>query len=155
MIDETIMLEKAIQIAVQAHTKQKDKAGKPYILHLLRVMNSGQTETERICGVLHDLVEDTNYTFEDLQKEGFSDEVIEVLKCVTKINNESYEDFINRVLTNPVAIKVKLNDLKDNMDITRLSEIKSKDVERLNKYIKAYKRLKVKYDEARYNNVVK
>lgn len=139
------MLKKAIQIAINAHAEQKDKAGKPYILHLLRVMNSGQTETEKICGVLHDLVEDTGYTFEDLKKEGFSNEVIEVLKCVTKVSdNENYEDFINRILTNPIAIKVKLNDLKDNMDITRLTKIKSKDVKRLNKYINAYNKLRTK-----------
>lgn len=137
------MLEKAIQIAVKAHKGQKDKAGQPYILHLLRVMNKGQTATEKICGVLHDLVEDTKWTFNDLQKEGFNNEVIEVLKCVTKTSdNENYEDFINRVITNPIAVKVKLNDLKDNMNIARLTEIKSKDAQRLNKYIKAYNQLK-------------
>lgn len=139
------MLEKAIQIAVKAHAGQTDKAGMPYILHCIRVMEKGETETEKICGVLHDLVEDTKWTFEDLKKEGFSDEVVNVIKCVTKnSSNENYEDFINRVLSNSIASKVKLNDLQDNMDISRLKEIKNKDLERLNKYIKAYHKIKSK-----------
>ncbi len=133
------MLEKAIQIAVEAHKGQKDKAGQPYILHPLRVMFLGQTENEKICGVLHDIVEDTHWTFEDLKKEGFSDEVIDALKCVTKISdNEDYNKFIERVSTNPLAVKVKLNDLKDNMDLTRLSEITEKDKQRISKYKRAF-----------------
>lgn len=105
-------------------------------------MHYGQTEIEKICGVLHDIVEDTPYTFEDLENDGFSCEVIEVLKCVTKTSDdENYDDFIHRIKTNPIAIKVKLNDLKDNMDITRLSKIQNSDIERLNKYIKAYRKL--------------
>lgn len=82
------MLEKAIEIAVKAHKGQKDKSGKPYIGHLLRVMHMGNTEDEKICSVLHDLVEDTNRTFEDLKNEGFSDTIIDALKCLTKIQNE-------------------------------------------------------------------
>lgn len=132
------MLEKAIQIAIEAHEGQTDKAGAPYILHLIRVMNAGQTENEKICGILHDLVEDTKWTFEDLKKEGFSEEVISVLKCVTKQTNEPYTQFIERIKKNPLAVKVKINDLKDNMDITRLTFISEKDTQRLNKYINAY-----------------
>lgn len=135
------MLEKAISIATKTHLGQKDKAGQPYILHLLRVMNAGETEIERICGILHDLVEDTDWTFSDLRSEGFSEEVIEVLDCITKREDESYEDFINRISKNYIAVRVKLNGLKDNMDITRLPQLESKDLERLNKYIKAYSTL--------------
>lgn len=136
------MLEKAIQIAVDAHRGQKDKAGQPYVFHLFRVMLSGKTEEEQICGVLHDIVEDTKWTFEDLKREGFSDEIINALKCVTKTSdNENYEDFINRVLSNPLAIKVKLNDLKDNMDLSRLPEVTEKDKQRLIKYQNAFDRL--------------
>ena len=77
------MLEKAIQIAFEAHQGQTDKAGSPYILHLIRVMNAGQTDNEKICGILHDLVEDTKWTFEDLKKEGFSEEIINALERKT------------------------------------------------------------------------
>ena len=136
------MLVKAIQIAVSAHKEQVDKSGQPYILHLIRVMDAGETEQEKICGVLHDLVEDTDWTFEKLENEGFSEKIISALKCVTKQENEDYDVFINRIKANPLAIKVKLNDLRDNMDITRLVYITEKDTERLNKYLKAYQELK-------------
>ena len=136
------MLVKAIQIAVSAHKEQVDKSGQPYILHLIRVMDAGETDQEKICGVLHDLVEDTDWTFEKLEKEGFSEEIISALKCVTKQENEAYNVFISRIKENPLAIKVKLNDLRDNMDITRLVHITKKDRERLNKYLKAYQELK-------------
>ena len=136
------MIEKAIQIAAKAHEHQKDKAGQPYILHLLRVKERGDSETEKICGILHDLVEDTDWTFEKLKKEGFSDEVLGVLDCVTRRENEDYDAFIYRISQNPTAIKVKLNDLQDNMDIRRLKTITNKDKERLNKYLKAYHYLK-------------
>ncbi len=135
------MLEKAIQLAVNAHKGQTDKAGQPYLLHLFRVMLSGKTEEEQICGVLHDIVEDTEYTFEYLKSEGLSDEVINALKCVTKKPNEDYDDFIDRISKNPLAIRVKLNDLKDNMNLNRLSEITEKDKQRLTKYKKAYNKL--------------
>ncbi len=132
------MLEKAIQIAIEAHKGQKDKGGSPYILHLIRVMNAGKTENERICGILHDLVEDTHWTFVQLENEGFSEEIIKALKCVTKQPNEEYTHFIERIKANPLATKVKLNDLKDNMNIARLTHITEEDRERLNKYLKAY-----------------
>ena len=132
------MLEKAIQIALEAHKGQTDKAGAPYLLHLIRVMNAGQTEDEKICGILHDLVEDTPWTFEALRREGFSEEVIRALVCVTKQPNEPYTHFIERIKKNSLATKVKLNDLRDNMDITRLTFITEEDTQRLNKYLKAY-----------------
>jgi (p)ppGpp synthase/HD superfamily hydrolase len=137
------MIEKAIQIAVEAHKGQTDKAGKPYIFHVLRVMHAGKTNIEKICGVLHDVIEDTSWTFEQLATVGFSDEVIEVLRCVTKLSeDEDYEDFIGRIKQNPIAIKVKLNDLQDNMDITRFNELTEKDRVRLNKYLKAFSLLR-------------
>jgi len=138
------MIEKAIQIAIEAHNGQTDKAGKPYILHVLRVMHAGGTELEKVCGVLHDIVEDTSWTFEQLATEGFSEEVIEVLRCVTKLaEDEDYEHFIGRIKQNPTAVNVKLNDLQDNMDITRFNELTEKDRIRLNKYLKAYSLLRI------------
>lgn len=135
-------LERAIEIAVSAHKGQVDKAGRPYILHVLQVMMAGKTEEEKIVGALHDVVEDTDWTFERLKKEGYSDTIIEALKCVTKTSeNEDYEAFTERVKKNPLAIRVKLNDLRSNMDLTRIDKIKEKDVERYNRYLKAYNEL--------------
>ena len=135
-------LQRAIEIATEAHQGQFDKAGRDYIGHPLRVMEMGKTEEEKIVGVLHDVIEDTDWTFERLAEEGFSDEVIAALRCVTKISeNENYDDFIDRVKKNPLAVAVKINDLTDNMDIRRLPYLSDKDVKRLKKYLKAYKRL--------------
>ena len=135
-------LERAIQIATEAHKGQLDKAGRDYIGHPLRVMEMGKTEDEKIVGVLHDVIEDTDWTFEKLEAEGFSREVIEALTCVTKLSeNENYDDFIERVRKNPLAVAVKINDLTDNMDIRRLPYLSDKDVKRLKKYLKAYKKL--------------
>ena len=136
------MLQKAIDIATKAHKGQVDKAGQPYIDHPLRVMNMGTTDEEKIVGVLHDVVEDSDWTFEELAAEGFSIEVIEALRCITKLSeNEPYDKFIQRVKANPLAAKVKLYDLTDNMDIRRLAYISEKDVIRLRKYLKAYRQL--------------
>ena len=135
-------LQRAIEIATQAHQGQFDKSGKDYIGHPLRVMEMGRTEEEKIAGVLHDVVEDSDWTFEALEAEGFSQEIIAALKCVTKLSeNENYDDFIERVKKNPLAVAVKINDLTDNMDIRRLPYLSDKDVKRLKKYLKAYKQL--------------
>lgn len=135
-------IERAIEIAYLAHEGQKDKSDADYIHHPLRVMERGKTEIEKICGVLHDVVEDSDWTAEDLRKEGFSEEVISVIKCLSKeTENEDYDVFIERVAKDPIAIRVKLNDLLDNMDITRLNELNEKDLNRLNKYLRAYRKL--------------
>lgn len=135
-------LARAIEIATEAHRGQVDKAGNEYIGHPLRVMEMGKTEEEKIVGVLHDVVEDTDWSFERLEAEGFAPEIIAALKCVTKISeNENYDAFIERVRKNPLATAVKINDLTDNMDIRRLPYLSDKDVKRLKKYLKAYKKL--------------
>ena len=134
------MLKKAIEIASEAHKDATDKYGSPYINHITRVMDLGATNEEKIVGILHDLVEDTPWTFEQLESEGFSSEIIDALKCVTKISEEEdYEDFTLRVSKNPLAVKVKINDLTDNMDIRRIPSLTEKDLTRLMKYHKAYR----------------
>ncbi len=134
------MLKRAIEIAVEAHKGVTDKYGAPYINHVTRVMNLGETEEEKIVGVLHDVVEDTPWTFEQLAAEGFSSEIIDALTCVTKISEEEdYEEFTLRVSRNPLAVKVKINDLTDNMDIRRIPVLTEKDLTRLMKYHKAYR----------------
>jgi len=135
-------LEKAISIATKAHVNQKDKAGADYISHPLRVMAAGKTTDEKIVGVLHDVVEDSEWTLDMLMAEGFSKEIVEALRCLSKLSDdEPYERFIDRVKSNPLAIVVKLNDLADNMDIRRLKELSNSDVIRLRKYLKAYRNL--------------
>lgn len=135
-------LTKAIEIATKAHEGQVDKVGQSYIKHPLRVMAMGATDEEKIVGVLHDVVEDSDWTFERLIDEGFSEEIIDALRCVTKLSeSEPYDAFIERVKTNPLAVKVKINDLTDNMDIRRLPSISESDVKRLRKYLKAYRQL--------------
>jgi (p)ppGpp synthase/HD superfamily hydrolase len=132
-------LQKAEEIAFKAHLGVTDKFGSPYINHVTRVKEMGTTDEEKIVGVLHDVVEDTPWTFELLEKEGFSNTVIEALKCVTKHSEEeNYEDFTLRVSKNPLAVRVKINDLTDNMDIKRIPTLTEKDLTRLMKYHKAY-----------------
>jgi hypothetical protein len=134
------MLERAIEIAVEAHKGQLDKGGNPYILHPLRVMISVDLELEKIVAVLHDVVEDSNWTFEALLAEGFSIEVIEALKSVTRnSDNEDYDSFIQRAIGNPIGRKVKIADIRDNLDVTRIPDIGEKDLQRISKYKKALK----------------
>ena len=136
------LLEKAISIAVEAHRGQKDKVGQPYILHPLSVMARVDTESEKIVAILHDVVEDTKWTFEDLKREGFPNDLLQALDCVTKREGESYEDFIARSESNPIARRVKIADLEDNMDVRRIRLVTEKDTERFNKYLRAWRKLK-------------
>lgn len=130
-------LEKAIQIAATAHNGQTDKGGKPYILHPLRVMIQMDSEAAMIVAVLHDVVEDSEYTFDNLKAFGFSNEIITAVKYLTKQEGEPYETYLQRIKSNSLARQVKLADLKDNMNLQRLQNITSKDVERQEKYAKA------------------
>lgn len=130
------MLEKAIEIAVEAHRGQLDKAGKIYILHPLRVMLRGRDETEMIVGILHDVVEDTPVTLDMLRLEGFSQEILDALCCITKEKGEDYGHFIDRVLTNPLARRVKLYDIEDNLNRDRIPYPTPKDEARFAKYEK-------------------
>ena len=136
------MLNKAIQIAVRAHEGQVDKAGEPYIFHPLRVMLSCKGETERICAVLHDVIEDTDITLDDLRKEGFSEEIVTVIDYLSRRENESYNDFIERIMEDETACHVKLADLADNMRLSRIPSPKQKDLKRVKKYKKASKKIK-------------
>ena len=135
-------LNRAIEIAMSAHEGQLDtNNGRPYIEHPFRVMSAGQTLQEKIVGVLHDVVEDTSWTLEQLTEEGFSKEVVDGIDAMTRRDNESYDDYLLRVQDNPLATRVKLNDLTDNMDIRRWNEIPYHELARLQKYLKAYKQL--------------
>ncbi len=130
------MLDKAIEIAHIAHKGQLDKAGKPYIGHPLRVMNAVETDDEKIVGVLHDAVEDSDLTLEDLKVAGFSDVIIEAIDAITKREGEKPKDYLNRVMDNSLALKVKIADMTDNMDISRISNPTERDRERIRIYKK-------------------
>ncbi len=136
------MLEQAIDLAVQAHREQVDKYGQPYILHPLRVMFRLQGAVEQVVGVLHDVVEDSDFTFDDLRQMGYPEEVLAALDGVTRRTEESYEEFVTRSGQNPVSRRVKLADLEDNMDLRRLAgELTDKDFERLRRYRRAWEQL--------------
>lgn len=136
------LLEKALEIAAKAHSGQTDKAGTAYILHPIRVSCKCFTDEEKIVALLHDTVEDTYVTADYLLSEGFPRGIVDAVISVTRRKDESYEDFIRRCRSNPVGRQVKLHDLEDNMDISRLHEVTEKDLPRLNKYIRAYNYLK-------------
>ena len=131
-------LGNAIAIAAQAHQNQYDKAGITYILHPLRMMLRMSSETEMMAAILHDVVEDTDWTLDKLRQAGFSEEVVQAVGCLTHRDHETYDEFIARVCTNAIASKVKLADLEDNMDMRRLRILTEKDVERLHKYHRAW-----------------
>lgn len=135
-------LEAAIQLAVEMHSGQVDRAGLPYILHPLRVMfASPPDETSRVIAVLHDVVEDTPITFDDLRQRGFSEEIIGALDCLTRREGETYAEFIERAVSHPLARPIKIADVEDNMDIRRLDSLDEKDLERLQRYQQAWARL--------------
>ncbi len=136
------LLEKALRIAGKAHKGQVDKAGDPYIFHPIRVSNRCLTNEERIVALLHDVIEDADITFEHLLAEGFPRNIVDAIVSVTRNKDESYDEFIKRARLNPIGRIVKIHDLEDNMDITRLKNITENDISRLNKYIRAYKYLK-------------
>lgn len=135
-------LNRAIAIAVSAHEGQLDtNNGRPYIEHPFRVMSAGHTLQEKIVGALHDVVEDTPWTLQQLAAEGFSPEIVEAIAVLTRREGESYDGYMERVRMNPIARRVKLNDLTDNMDIRRWDSIPDYEVERLRKYLRTYKLL--------------
>ncbi len=132
-------IEKAFQFALKAHSGQLDRYGKLYIFHPLRVMLKMETDDEKIVALLHDVIEDTNYTYKNMRDNGYHAEIIDAVACISRKNDEDYFEYIKRVMNNPIAVKVKLADLEDNMDIRRIEVVTGKDIERLNKYLKAYR----------------
>jgi (p)ppGpp synthase/HD superfamily hydrolase len=127
-------LEQAISIAALAHEGQLDKAGEPYILHPLRVMMKLKDNDLRIIAVLHDVIEDTTITYQDLRDQGLSNELINHIVTLTRFKKESYDEYINRICYDELAIQVKLADLEDNMDMSRIKNPTQKDYQRLAKY---------------------
>ena len=130
--------KKAMIIAYNAHMGQVDKSGIPYIYHPIHLAEHLRKEEECIVAILHDVVEDTKITFEQLEKE-FPEEIIAALKLLTHDDSVEYMDYIRKLKNNPIARNVKLADLKHNSDKTRLTRITEKDIKRLAKYQEAIK----------------
>jgi (p)ppGpp synthase/HD superfamily hydrolase len=130
-------LETAIALACELHRGQVDKAGRSYILHPLRLMLSFESTTEQIVAVLHDVVEDTAVTLDRLRDLGFGPDVVAAIDALTRRDGETYEDFIDRVSADPLATRIKLRDLRDNMDVSRLSHLGENDLQRVAKYHRA------------------
>lgn len=127
----------AISLACKVHAGQVDKSGQPYILHPLRLLLKFRCENERIVSVLHDVIEDGDITLDELRTLGFSDLVIGEIDCLSRRKGEDYQDFICRLSSNDLAKKVKIEDIKDNLDVTRLETIGEDDLNRVAKYHKA------------------
>jgi guanosine-3',5'-bis(diphosphate) 3'-pyrophosphohydrolase len=140
-------LERAIEIAARAHTGQTDKASQPYIVHPLRVMMRVQTRDEMIAAVLHDVVEDTPVTLQDLLREGFSDQVVAAVEALTKREGETRLEAAKRAATVPIARAVKLADNAENMDLSRIANPTERDLSRLEEY-RAVRRLLIAEENA-------
>jgi hypothetical protein len=136
-------LDTAIKLAADAHAGQVDKAGEPYILHPLRVMLAMKTDDERIVAVLHDVVEDSPWTCDDLYwQHGFKPEIVQAVAALTRGKDEDYFDFIRRLAPNPIARAVKIADICDNLDPSRGLPIDAKATERVTKYRRALEMLR-------------
>ncbi len=135
------LIEKSLRIALEAHEGQKDKAGMPYVLHPIRLMQKMDDELEMSAALLHDVLEDSQLTAEHLREKGIPEEVVTTVICLTRKEHEAYEVFIERVSTNDMATRVKRADLEDNINILRLKEVKDRDLQRLRKYHSAWNRL--------------
>lgn len=133
----TDLTKKALKLCFNAHKEQVDKAGMPYVFHPFHPAEQMDDEISTVCALLHDVVEDTDTTFEDLAVMGFPQEVISVLKLLTHEDTVSYTEYVGKIATNPVAKKVKIADLNHNSDITRLSVIDASAKKRCEKYKKA------------------
>lgn len=140
-------LEDALALALEAHRGQRDKAGDPYILHPLRLMLRFDDEPARLVALLHDVVEDSDTSLDDLRMAGYPGVVLAALDCLTHRAGEAYADYIQRIKPNPLARRVKLADLEDNMSLVRLSTLAERDARRLQKYHRAWQALRLDSDE--------
>jgi (p)ppGpp synthase/HD superfamily hydrolase len=137
----TFTLDDAIQLARRAHEGQLDKSGRPYIAHPLRVMGHLRDERERMAAVLHDVVEDTDVTLDDLAALGCPAEVLAAVDAISKRPGEAQADYLARVLANPIALRVKRADIADNMSADRMGRLDTSTQQRLQAKYEAALRL--------------
>lgn len=130
----TDMTKKAIRLIFRAHAGQTDKCGLPYVCHPLHVAESMEDEVTCTAALLHDVVEDTDVTFEDLAEMGFTPEVLRIIRLLTHDPEVPYMDYVRRIKEDPQAAKVKLSDLRHNCDLTRIDHVAQRDLDRVKKY---------------------
>ena len=133
----TPMTKKALKLCFDAHKDQVDKSGMPYVFHPFHLAEQMTTEETVVVALLHDLVEDTDYTLEDLTAMGFPGEITDAIALMTHAEDVDYMDYVRKIKTNPIAKAVKLADLKHNSDITRLDIVDEKALLRREKYLQA------------------
>jgi (p)ppGpp synthase/HD superfamily hydrolase len=129
------IIKTALEIAIKVHEGQLDKGGNPYIGHPIFVANKMQTTNEIVVALLHDVCEDSEVTFDNLEKSGFSSEIVSAIKAITKIKGEKYGDYLERVKHNKIASLVKIEDMKHNSDLSRLKSLSEEDLKRKEKYL--------------------
>jgi len=139
MVIYTPVTKKALKLCFEAHKKQVDKSGMPYVFHPFHLAEQMQTEETTVVALLHDLVEDTDYTIEDLASMGFSKNITDAIALMTHADDVAYMDYVRRIKNNPIAKVVKLADLKHNSDLTRLDVVDEKALKRKEKYLEAIK----------------
>ena len=137
----TNLTKQALKLCFEAHKEQVDKSGMPYVFHPFHLAEQMTDETTTVVALLHDVVEDTELTFDDLEKQGFGEEIISALKLLTHNDDTPYMDYVTEIKSNKIATAVKLADLKHNSDLTRLDTVDEKALKRKEKYEKAIKLL--------------
>jgi (p)ppGpp synthase/HD superfamily hydrolase len=136
------LVERAVRRALEAHAGQKEENGRPYVLHPLRLMLRMDSEQEMAAAVLHDVVEDTGTTLEELRAEGFPERVLAAVALLTHDKkNVSYRRYVERIASDPLARKIKLADLEDNLNVKRLRRLGVHETYRLKRYFEAWNRL--------------
>ena len=144
------LVYKSLEIVTKLFNEKCDKGGLPYVIHLLKVYSGVSDYEEKVCALLHDVVEDTDVTYDDLKKVGYQDKIIDILKILTKLKGEDYRKYIDRIIDsgNIHAMNIKLADLHHNMDLGRIVNPKANDYERISKrYEPAYERIYNKVNE--------
>jgi len=147
------LLEKAIRLAAKVHKGQVDRFNNPYVLHVMRVMMRGLDDDEKILGALHDVLERSEFEIPDIEKRGFPENVIKGLDHITRREKETYEQYIDRVIEDGLAARVKLHDLADKMDVSKAHELDETDIKRFNKQLTAFRRLDKVVRKARANMI--
>ena len=130
----TDLTKKALKLCFSAHKEQVDKTGLPYVFHPFHLAEQMDDEISTVCALLHDVIEDTDMTLEDILKMGFPNEVADVLSLLTHKEDVPYMDYVKEISKNPTATKVKIADLLHNSDMTRLNVIDEYAVKRAEKY---------------------
>ena len=146
------LVYKSLEIVTKVFDDKVDKGGFPYVIHLLKVYSNVSDYTEKVCALLHDIIEDTDVTYDDLRKVGYNEEIIEILSILTKLKGEDYRDYIDRIIksNNYHAMNIKIADLRHNMDPSRIKNPGANDYERIAKrYEPAYEKINNKLNERR------